>query len=290
MRIFRAQEGGRSVLKAFQSWSLVTVSYNSGEKLQKYWQSDRPAHVEWIVVDNGSTDDSVFQAKKLGARVIALERNVGFGAANNIGFALAKSSFIGFVNPDVKVDFSSLDHMGETLTKSQVLLAPQLIDDNGNLQPNGRGLPTIWAKIFSRLRAGSASGRGYLLLAEKTSVLPVHWFIGAAVLSTRAVFEGLGPWDERFFIYYEDSDIGLRAWAQGIPVGVDGAHNWVHGWARETSSFKIQPWRREIASMAKFYSRYPALLLPRRLALACSSRLRAINLLLDSDDTSRQLS
>jgi len=161
------REGGRSILKAFHSWSLVTVSYNSGEKLKKYWQGDKPAHVEWIVVDNGSTDDSVFQAKKLGAKVIALERNVGFGAANNIGFALAESSFIGFVNPDVKVDFSSLDHMGETLSKSQVLLAPQLIDDYGNLQPNGRGLPTIWAKISSRLRAGSASGRGYLLMGTR---------------------------------------------------------------------------------------------------------------------------
>ncbi len=257
-------------------WTLITVTHNSAAKLAEYWSGPIPSHVEWIVVDNGSADASVAIAESLGARVLPLIENVGFGAANNRGLELASHSLIGFVNPDVTVDFSSLGPMSEILSETAVLLSPQLSGDNGDLQPNGRGLPTIWAKIFTRLRPESPSSGKYLLVAEPNSLMPVHWLIGAVVLSTRRVFEQLGPWDERFFLYYEDADIGLRAWKSRTPVWVDGSHNWLHGWARETTQFKFGPWRREIASMAKFYSRYPALLFPRKLALLFSADFRSI--------------
>ena len=62
------------------------------------------------------------------------------------------------------------------------------------------------------------------------------------MLSTRRVFHQLGPWDERFFLYYEDADIGLRAWKSGTTVWLDGRHNWLHGWAREMTQLKFGPW------------------------------------------------
>jgi GT2 family glycosyltransferase len=94
------------------------------------------------------------------------------------------------------------------------------------------------------------------------------------LLFTRRVFQQLEPWDERFFLYYEDADIGLRASKSGTIVWLESGHNWLHGRARETTQLKFGPWRREIASMAIFYMRYPDLLLPRKLALLRSVDFR----------------
>uniref|UniRef100_UPI003CFAFC34 glycosyltransferase n=1 Tax=Campylobacter coli TaxID=195 RepID=UPI003CFAFC34 len=90
-------------------WTLISVSYNSGEALRRFWlDAALPHSVRWIVVDNASTDDSVSVARAAGAEVIQLSENIGFGAANNLGFEQADSPYVGFVNPDVRVDFDSL--------------------------------------------------------------------------------------------------------------------------------------------------------------------------------------
>jgi GT2 family glycosyltransferase len=71
-----------------------------------------------------------------------------------------------------------------------------------------------------------------------------------------------GPWDDWFFVYYEDADICLRARRLGIPTLVAGAVRWRHGWERATSTVNARAWKREIPSMMKFYLRYPLLLSP----------------------------
>ncbi|MFE1645846.1 glycosyltransferase [Microbacterium sp. P01] len=244
------------------TWSLITVTYNSAEALREYWAGYEPASdVEWIVVDNASTDDSAAVARELGARVIALPENLGFGGANNVGFRSSSSQYVGFVNPDVSVRPGSLLPLQNVIDSTGGLVAPQLVNPDGTPQPNGRGYPFLAEKLRNRLGSDDAAST-YRRFASAGEDLPVVWFMGAAVLGTRAHFEMLGPWDERFFVYYEDSDLGLRAAASGIPRIVSGKITWVHGWARETTRFEWAPWRREIPSMAKFYSRYPRLLSP----------------------------
>jgi N-acetylglucosaminyl-diphospho-decaprenol L-rhamnosyltransferase len=238
-------------------WTLVTVTFNSADALRTYW-SMPPQDVRWIVVDNDSGDDTREVAASLGAEVIRLPKNVGFGKANNIGFGQSLTDFVAFVNPDVTVDFSSLCGFESRLLQSRCLLAPQLRNPDRSLQPNGRGFPLVVNKLKNRTSKAEEVGERYLRYAEDEEVRNVCWFIGAVVIGLRSTFAELGPWDERFFIYYEDSDICLRAWKAGFQCRVVGGADWVHGWARETTSFKWAPWKREIASMLRFYSRYPA--------------------------------
>lgn len=239
--------------------SLITVTYNSARILERCWGSAPiPADIEWIVVDNGSSDDSADVARRLGATIVEAGANLGFSAANNLGLQRSSGPFLGFVNPDVVVDFASLSELATRARAQGALVAPQLLNFDGTEQPNGRGFPLLVAKVRHRLHGGDGQ---YLLRSPDAEPRPVCWVMGAAVLGERAVFERLGGWDPHFFLYYEDKDICLRAWEEGIPVLLVPTARWAHGWARETTSLRWGAWRREIASMVKFYARYPEFLL-----------------------------
>ena len=92
----------------------------------------------------------------------------------------------------------------------------------------------------------------------------VAWVMGAALCGSRHTFNQLGGWNDTFFLYYEDHEIGLRAWTRGLPILVDTRVTWVHGWARATNAFDFSAWRYEVASAFQFYKRYPELLSLRR--------------------------
>ncbi|MGO4234685.1 glycosyltransferase family 2 protein [Pseudarthrobacter sp. YAF2] len=239
-------------------WSIITVSYNSAEVLEQHWQTDIPAGVEWIVVDNCSTDSSVATAKDLGARVIELEKNAGFSAANNIGLRESLGEYVAFVNPDVVVGWESLQDLELLINESGGLVSPQLLNPDGSKQPNGRGAPSLSSKIRNRLN--SNTGSTYQVLANEGETKYVAWLIGAVIAGSAASFVALRGWDESYFLYYEDKDISLRAWRHGIPVLLCGDVTWKHSWARATKHFSFGPWKREIASGLRFYSREPRLL------------------------------
>lgn len=243
-------------------WSLVTVAYNSSMALGTFWTDSRPSNVEWIVVDNASHDDSVATATALGAnQVIKLPRNKGFAAACNVGAACASGEYIGFVNPDVIVDYSSLDCLASRINETRGLVGPQLVNPDGTKQPNGRGIPTLKSKLLHRLRPDAAEG-SYAILADSGEAPYVCWMIGAAICMHRSTFGQIRGWDDSYFLYYEDHDLGLRGWQQGFPSRIEGSVNWTHGWERATMTFNVPAWKRELASMSRFARVYPWFFLP----------------------------
>lgn len=243
------------------SWSIVTVTYNSSEALAHFWKHPIPDDIEWMVVDNASTDNSVDVAVSLGAtHVIRHTENLGFSRACNAGLRRAIGRYIAFVNPDVTVDFSTLPLLSSMLSAEEALLGPQLIYPDGKLQPSGRGFPTLWKQIINRL-SPPQDENSYYKFAQSDQVKYVDWVTGAAVCGRRETLECLNGWDERFFIYYEDVDLSLRAWQAGIPVKLVGKTPWIHGWARDTTRLSIGPWTHNLISIGKFYKKYPNLLI-----------------------------
>ena len=246
-------------------WSLITVTFNSAQALQSFWGPLRlPAQVEWIVVDNSSTDDTREVAEKLGARVISLDSNVGFATANNRGFEASLGDYVAFVNPDVRIDPVSLDDLARWLDSNpDSLAAPQLLNFDGSLQANGRGMPYLWHNILHRLNPGLADSLGYTIFAQRGEQVEVVWAMGAALVGTREVFMRLsGPWNSRYFVYYEDHEIGIRAGKRDIRTYVLGDILWTHGWERATKNLNPKAWRLELASMGRFYRSHPSLLAP----------------------------
>jgi N-acetylglucosaminyl-diphospho-decaprenol L-rhamnosyltransferase len=247
-------------------WAVITVTYNSAQTLRRCWSGGSTTY-DWIVVDNCSTDGSADVAEELGAHVIRLPENVGFSAANNVAVRESVNPYLLFANPDLVVSADGLPRLRTHLDRHGGLVAPQLLSTNGDPQPNGRGFPYATAKLgnrnlwpFSRLHAS------YRILAACGETVWVAWTIGAAVAARRADFARMGGWNERFFIYYEDADLGLRAWQDGQPVAVLGDVRWTHHWSRATNTLR---WNKahtyEVRAARTFYSMYPEFLfgLPR---------------------------
>jgi len=246
------------------TFSLVTVTYNSEESLRRYGKLLVREDTEWLVIDNNSGDSSASVAADLGATVVVLPKNIGFGSATNLGLNRARGKYVGIVNPDVSADLEALPRIAEILSEDDILLSPQLLNDDDSPQPNGRGAPTLVNKVINRLSPGSARRRAYQLFARPGETLEVVWLTGAAIFARSDTWASLGGFDERFFVYYEDVDLCIRAGRQGVPSVVNGDIRWVHGWAREARGLNIGAWKLELSSAAKFYRRYPHLILSDR--------------------------
>ncbi|GAB4086459.1 hypothetical protein GCM10028784_30890 [Myceligenerans cantabricum] len=240
--------------------TLITVTYNSARTLTEFWR-DRPfGRYPWIVVDNASTDGSARIARAMGARVLELPANRGFSAANNLGAAAADADVLIFCNPDVTVTEDGIAALADGARRHGGIVAPQLVNGDGTLQENGRGTPFLTRKAKHLLRLPDAR---YQRFARRGELVGVVWAMGAAIAITRSAFEALGGWDDRFFVYYEDADLGVRAWQNGLGVRIDGDVRWQHGWGRETGrGFSARAWRLEVAAAWRFYRKHPYCLVP----------------------------
>jgi N-acetylglucosaminyl-diphospho-decaprenol L-rhamnosyltransferase len=253
------------------SAALVTVTYNSSQDLKEHWAHARSLGVDWIVVDNGSSDDSALVAEGLGARVARLPRNMGFSAANNIAAEMARADCLIFLNPDVQATAEGITHLAQIAVDLDACVAPQLINPDGTEQENGRYAPYLYRKFLHYFGSG-ASRTAYEIVAAPGELKQVTWVIGAAIAVPASIFRQIGGWDPTFFVYYEDSDICLRARDHGYLTLLSGGVRWIHGWKRATRrSLSFQAWKMEFSSAFKFYRRYPKLLLHPRLLRTAST-------------------
>lgn len=245
-------------------WTFVTVTFNNAAQLRTSWSNLDLANCRWLVVDNNSSDNSAAVAESLGAEVIRRTDNRGFSASNNTGLSHVKSEWVAFVNPDLRPNVDSLDRLRSISSAHSALVAPQLINPDGSLQPNARGFPTVPQKLANRGLCSQRIDTSRYTQMQFEGPTYIAWAMGAAVCGPRTLFEKLGGWDQQYFIYYEDHDLGLRSWIANHPVILDPASQWVHAWQRETNSLKLTPWKHEMRSAVKFYRQYPELLRSRR--------------------------
>ncbi len=244
-------------------WTVITVTFDSRDDLLANWPADpRSRNFRWIVVDNGSTDGTVDLARVRADLVIANEDNRGFSAGNNCALPHVTTRFVAFANPDVRIDQSAWGELTRVASSTGGLVAPQLVNPDGSLQPNARGLPYLSSKILNRLSPRGARSAGYVAPQQLAEPTYCAWVMGAAVGGRTELLRELGGWDERYFLYYEDHDLGLRAWRCGYPVVIAPAARWTHGWARATASANMRAWGWELRSMRQFYFTYPFLLAP----------------------------
>jgi GT2 family glycosyltransferase len=191
--------------------SVVIVNWNRKELLRACLESvGRQAGVEFetIVVDNGSGDGSAEMAEKeFGARVIRNAENRGFCAANNQGIAAARGEFVALLNNDAEADpgwLAGLDRaarrtaeVGMAASKVLVWEEPQRIDKVGHLiYPDGQ----------NRGRGSGAKDIGQFDREEE-----VLWPDGCAAMYRKKMLDEIGGFDEDFFAYGDDAELGLRA-------------------------------------------------------------------------------
>ncbi len=159
-------------------------------------------------------------------RLLASPANLGFAAGNNLAAKHARGRCLLLLNPDALPAPGALARGIELMDQhADVGLAGgELRGADGSRQPSARMFPTLRDELFTLVRAGRAAIRKADCSRGSTGAGPipssrreVDWIPGAFVFIPADVFRGLGGFDERFFMYYEEVDLCRRIRAR--PAG-----------------------------------------------------------------------
>lgn len=201
---------------------VVCVTYNPGQELEEFARTLREtasADVELVLVENGddrTTADAV--ARTHGARVIHPGKNLGYGAAANLGAKGAVGPWIVVSNPDIIWHEGALDTLIGALERSPGAGAagPALLNSDGTVYPSARELPSLTQgaghALLSRVWPSNPWTDRYQHRQESTAPheRPAGWLSGACLVLRRAAFEQVGGFDEEYFMFFEDLDLGER--------------------------------------------------------------------------------
>lgn len=205
-------------------FSVVVVLHNSERYVMQLLDS-LERHLspppELIVVDSGSEDGGPQMARARGARVMELEGNPGFGAANNAGVALATSDVCVLLNPDVLLVDEGLSRLANLAREHSALLVPRLRDLAGKPERSAHPPPGTVEALLPALVHPRLLPRRLRVRADPwraTGARTVGWAIAACLAARTELLRELGPFDPRTFLFYEDMDLCLRAWKAGVPT------------------------------------------------------------------------
>ena len=201
--------------------SVIIVNYNVKYFLEQALFSLRKAsqglEVEYIVIDNNSTDGSAEYVRNNfpWVKLIANSENLGFGRANNQGLLIAKGQYLLIVNPDTVVGENTLKILIEQLRSNPQIgvTGPKIIDKEGKFELScRRGFPTPFA-AFSKITGlavlfpkSKLFAKYNLTYLDPDLTCEVDSLSGCFMLLKREVYEEVGGFDEDFFLYGEDID------------------------------------------------------------------------------------
>jgi N-acetylglucosaminyl-diphospho-decaprenol L-rhamnosyltransferase len=216
----------------------VVVNYNAGSSLSDCVASLAAEGVgEIVVVDNASVDTSMVDLAKgwPAAKQILSRRNLGYGGGANLGAQATASEYLLVCNPDVVARPGAVRTLAALLDSSEEvgLVGPMLLELSGVVYPSGREFPGI----------GEAIGHGFLGLfwggnpwtlryrrigQEQHRAREADWVSGAFFLVRRKVFDEVGGFDERYFMYVEDVDLCWRLHRAGWVIRYEPSAEIVH--------------------------------------------------------------
>ena len=270
--------------------AIVTVSYNSGDVLPGFLASAHAASaaaVPVIVVDNDSADALALRGvtEAAGATFVELGENRGYGAAVNHAVRTLPTSvrWVLVSNPDVVLKPGSLDALLRTGDAAHDIgaVGPLILEADGSVYPSARAVPSLRTGIghalFANIWPDNPWSRRYHRDGDHSRRRNAGWLSGACLLIRRDVFERLGGFDERFFMYFEDVDLGWRIGSSGLRNVFEPAATVIHTGAHSTQAHSARMRRAHHASAYRFLaSRYPGpWLLPLRAVLRVGLALRA---------------
>ncbi|MBV9277325.1 MAG: glycosyltransferase family 2 protein, partial [Candidatus Eremiobacteraeota bacterium] len=213
---------------------VIIVNWNDAASLMAALESvfalpevkANPSFANVVVSDNGSTDGSIAQLRqKYGDRVQIVEngRNLGFASGVNRAAERTGSRYIFLLNPDATVKADALRNLVAFMEAHPqcAVAGPKIFESDGSIAESCGEFDT-WVGAFLRSSAwgdlpplkrfanGAALRRWHYSNERRVDLL-----IGAALMLRRSVFEALGAFDERFFMYHEEVDLAKRVHAAG---------------------------------------------------------------------------
>lgn len=200
--------------------SVVTVTWNSGEKIAPYLESlaqaraATPFRIEVLIVDNASSDGTPDEVERRApwARVLRNDANLGFAEGCNRGMAEATGGFLLLLNPDCVANAPALEAMVDWLRRNPRTGAVgcRLLRADGLPQRSAHGEPSPLSFVASNSMLSPLLEWPSKVLARRGGgVRPPRrcdWLMGSCIMTRRDVWERVGGLDAEYFMYCEDTD------------------------------------------------------------------------------------
>lgn len=197
--------------------TVVLVSFNTRELTVRSISTlveNCSLPLEIVVVDNASTDDTVetLRSNFPMVKVIQNQQNVGFGLANNQGFALAAGDYVLLLNTDAFIKAGCIENLIETIQSDNKIgvVGPKILNEDGSIQPSAHPFPGPLRAILEywwleRLfRPGTPLGCYRKWSYAEQADVP--WLIGACMLVRKSVIAETDGFSSEFFMYAEETD------------------------------------------------------------------------------------
>jgi len=222
-------------------FSVILVNWNTASLLVEavssaFDDAERSGiPIEVVVVDNGSTDDSVNRIRKEFPRAGVIEngRNLGFSRAVNRGLSVASGSHIILLNTDARLVPGALSVFRQTLEENPRvgIIGGMLLDPDGSPQNSYAPFPTLATEVLNKSLLRLLFPGRYARKPDPhaTALLPVDSIVGACFVIRRETVNDVGPLDERFFFFFEETDWCYQARTKGWEVVVNPQVRITHG-------------------------------------------------------------
>lgn len=195
--------------------SIIFVNFNSSHKIKQCLQSienvENTNLIDIVVVDNSRNFTNLTD---LNICVVENKENIGFGAAVNKGIPFTKSDIICIINPDTQFQVKFIEKIHKAFLEESVgLITLYQKDITGRILPTHGQFPNILETLSWLIPTNRFSKKfknQFALLQEPNNrEQNVKNIAGAFIAVRKADFEKVGGFDERFFLYYEDSDLSM---------------------------------------------------------------------------------
>ncbi|MBN2226879.1 MAG: glycosyltransferase family 2 protein [candidate division Zixibacteria bacterium] len=220
-----------------------------------------------LVFDNNSSDDTTKRIKAAmpEMRVYESPRNLGFAEANNKALDMIDGRYVLFVNPDTVMDEGSLRQLLKAIkeTDDAGAVVGRMRNPDGSFQPTCRKVPNTRNIFFSRgsvlskLGIPARNGNTYTLgdFATKTEVPAAA---ATCMLVERELFEQIGGFDNRFFLFAEDIDLSIRIRQNQRKVYFVPEAGALHLWGEGANVSPVRrSWHHHVAVWKFFMKHYP---------------------------------
>lgn len=247
----------------------MTVAYSSADDIGGFLESvatsdERPSVT--IVADNPSpqSDETIAIAEGAGATVVRLTENAGYGGAINAAVKTLgpEYQFLLISNPDVRLHPGSVRHLVEAMLRepSAGAVGPKILNEDGTVYPSARRIPSLRTglghALFIHIWPSNPWTRSYRQEGASQEVArAVGWLSGACLLVRRSAFDAVGGFDDGYFMYFEDVDLGFRLGRASWVNLYEPSATVTHVGGRSTAGVRPQMLRAHHRSADRFLSR-----------------------------------
>jgi len=204
--------------------SIIILSFNTKDLtlkcinsiIEQYNQELEKKQFEIIIVDNASSDGTLYSVRKLkigNLKIIESKENLGFSNGCNLGAKIASGEYLLFLNSDTLIKDQGFLKMIEFIKKNEKIgiLGGKLKNEDGTAQPSTGNFYNLFNLFFMLL----GIERFGFLRNSPNETKKVDWVSGACLTIRRKVFEKIGGFEKSLFMYWEDIDLCFKAKKKG---------------------------------------------------------------------------